>query len=186
VLDTTVETSQFDFEQSYFDLFELPIGCSLDAARLRDNFMQLQRQYHPDRFAAAEQSVRTRAVQIAAFINSANQTLGNPLKRAEYCLTLAGVTVDSETDSKMDPMFLMQQMELREALEDVESSDDPHTALESVEDEIQQLTDSLEAQASSHIESNDYPAARDVIRKWQFLVKLSEEAKSLEAKLDEV
>jgi len=100
-------------------------------------------------------------------------------------LTLAGVSVDSETDSKMDPMFLMQQMELREALEDVESSDNPYASLESVEDEIQQLTDTTQAEASAHIDSKEYSAARDVIRKWQFLVKLSDEAKSIEAKLDD-
>jgi len=44
--------------------------------------------------------------------------LAKPIKRASYMLSINGISLDEETDTQMDPMFLMEQMELREALGD--------------------------------------------------------------------
>lgn len=180
-----MDIENFNFEQNYFDLFGLPVGCDLDAATLRDNFMQMQRQYHPDRYAASSDAERRRAVQVASFINSAHQTLQLPLKRAEYCLQLAGLNVDAETDTKMDPMFLMQQMELRESLEDISSAKDPYKTLDTVRDEINDLVKGTSVKASGFIKEQQFDDAREMVRRWQFLEKLSEEANSIEAQLDD-
>ena len=180
-----MEIENFNFEQNYFDLFNLPVGCDMDSSSLRESFMQLQRQYHPDRYAAESDAKRRRAVQIAAYVNGAHQTLQNPLKRAEYCLELAGLSTDAETDSSMDAMFLMQQMELRESLEEVSSAADPSKALDNVTSEIDELIQATSAQAAELISESQYKEAREMVRRWQFLEKLSNEADSLEAQLDE-
>jgi len=180
-----LDIENFNFEQNYFELFDLPVGCEVDTTILRDNFMQMQRQYHPDRFAAATDTARRRAVQIAAHINGAHQTLQLPLKRAEYCLELAGLSADAETDTKMDPMFLMQQMELRESLEDISSAADPYAALDSVRSEINDAIKTTSEQTSASINEQKFDDAREQVRRWQFLEKLSEEANSIEARLDD-
>lgn len=180
-----MEIDNFNFDQNYFDLFGLPASCELDEATLRESFMSMQRQYHPDRFAAASDAVRRRAVQIASHINSAHQTLQVPLHRAEYCLKLAGLDTDVETDTKMDPMFLMQQMELRESLEDVSSSAKPFDALDDVRDEIDGLVHTTSKEAAALLADEKFDEARDCVRRWQFLEKLASEANSLEAQLDE-
>ena len=56
------------------------------------------------------------AVQSAAEINDALQILKHPVKRAEYMLSELGVDIRAEQQTLQDPMFLMQQMELREEL----------------------------------------------------------------------
>lgn len=180
-----MEIDNFNFEQSYFDLFGLNVGCDIDSAQLREKFMEMQRQFHPDRYASASDAVRRRAVQITAHVNGAQQTLSDPLKRAEYCLQLQGISTDAETDAKMDTMFLMQQMELRESLEEVASAADPYKALDSVRSEIDQLIDSTSTQVSATIIDEKFDDARDLVRRWQFLEKLSAEANSLEAQLDD-
>ncbi len=147
--------------------------------------MQMQRQYHPDRFAAAADPVKRRAVQVAAHINSAHQTLESPLKRAEYCLQLAGLSADSETDAKMDPMFLMQQMELRENLEEVSEASDPYEALNSARKDIDGQKVSTQTVVADAIGNARYDEAREYIRRWQFLEKLSDEANEIEARLDD-
>ncbi len=180
-----MDIEHFNFEQSYFDLFELPVSCNIDTAQLREKFMDMQRLYHPDRYAAASDALRLRAVQVTAHVNSAHQTLVQPLQRAEYCLQLAGISTDAETDAKMDPMFLMQQMELRESLEEVPAATDPYKSLDSVRKEIDQLIDSTAVAANESINEKKYVDARDLIRRWQFLEKLGDEANSIEAQLDD-
>lgn len=180
-----LNTESFNFEQSYFDLFGLAVSCELDTAKLRQQFMELQRQYHPDRFAAGSDTERRVAVQIASYVNGAHQTLADPLKRAEYCLQLAGFDTDAETDSKMDPMFLMQQMELRESLEEVSSAKDPLQSLDKVRAQIDELIDQTAAQTSVLLSEQKLQPARDAVRRWQFLEKLASEASAIEAQLDD-
>jgi len=175
----------FNFEQSYFDLFGLPVSCEIDSAVLRDNFMNLQRRYHPDRFASSSDVDRRLAVQIAAHVNGAHQTLQQPLKRAEYCLTLAGLSIDAETDSSMDGAFLMQQMELRESLEEVPGATDSYAALDAVRSEIGEMIEVISLQTTTAVNAKEYDTARETVRRWQFLEKLLEEANAVESRLDE-
>lgn len=172
--------------QNYFELFDLSVTSQPDSDELRAKYMVLQRQYHPDKFAAAPDHERRMAVQIASFVNQANETLADPLKCAEYCLQLQGVDVDSETDAKMDPMFLMEQMEWRESLEDIDESDAGAFAkLDALRIDINSHIDAVKQQTGRQLESGDTASARDSIRKWQFLSKLYNEAEALEARLDD-
>jgi len=152
---------------------------------LDQRFQQLQRVLHPDKFASASDAERRWSVQAAARVNEAYQTLKQPLKRANYLLELQGLMLNEETDTQMDPMFLMEQMELREALGDVESASDPYAALDKLSTQLSaQINDSASA-FSSAASSEDWPQARTVVRQWQFLEKLRQEAQSLEARLDD-
>ena len=51
-------------------------------------------------------------------MNEAYRTLKSPVQRARHLLELHGVDVAFETNTAMPTEFLMQQMELREALEE--------------------------------------------------------------------
>lgn len=158
----------------------------MDAAKLRSAFMMMQRNYHPDKHATSGDAERLLAVRIASFVNEAHQTLSIPLKRAEYCLQLKGVSTDTETDAKMDTAFLMEQMEWRESLEDVDlTTDTAYDELEQLKDEISKSVSAVSSEAAAWLAENDLPAARDSIRKWQFLSKLAGEIDAAEAKVDE-
>lgn len=182
-----MDTDSFSLAQNYFEVFGIVAHAQPDRSELREKYMVLQRQYHPDKFASADDSQRRQAVQIASFINQAHQTLSDPLKCAEYCLQLQGVDADSETDAKMDPMFLMEQMEWRETLEDI-SDDDPKAfdKLSELSAEIAKKISEIATTTASQLELQDKMQARDSIRKWQFLSKLHREADSLEARLDDL
>ena len=180
------DTHAFNFQQNYFELFELEVGCDIDSAQLRDRFMDLQRDYHPDKHAASNDAERLLAVRIASFVNEAHQTLSVPLKRAEYVLQLHGVSTDTETDAKMDTVFLMQQMEWRETLEDVDlKSETAFDELDELRREISNSVKSVAGEVDEHLASSDLASARDSIRQWQFLSKLVGEIDAAEAKADE-
>ena len=87
----------------FFTLLDLPKSFAVDQATLDDRFRQLQREVHPDRFAAADDAARRASMMLATQINEAYQTLRSPLKRAIYLLKLADVDVGSESNTAMSP-----------------------------------------------------------------------------------
>lgn len=89
----------------YFTLFGLPAQYLLDVQALATRFQDLQRQFHPDRFASRPQAEQLAAVQQSATINQAWQTLRNPLSRAEYLLSLHGFDLASEQHTVRDTAF---------------------------------------------------------------------------------
>jgi molecular chaperone HscB len=107
-----------DIDDNYFALFGLAIGFSLDNTALAGRYRELQRQYHPDRFAHHPEE-QQKAVQWSAQLNTAYDTLNNPVKRASYLLELAAHPISLNT-SIADTDFLMSQLELREQMDEAQ------------------------------------------------------------------
>jgi len=105
-----------------FTLMGFEPDLELDEAELKSRFEHLRTQFHPDRFSHGSALERRLAVQRAADINAAYAALSNPLSRAQLYFELRGITLD-EARSMGDTAFLMQQMELREALEDAHDNE---------------------------------------------------------------
>ena len=101
-----------------FELMGLPRQFALDRAQLDARWKELQKQAHPDRFAAEGAVAQRVAMQWSVRINEAYQRLKHPLKRAAYLCELLGAPVRAEDNTAMPAAFLMQQMEWREALDD--------------------------------------------------------------------
>ena len=100
-----------------FALLGFEPSLDINEVELKSRFEHLRTQFHPDRFASGSTLERRLAVQRAADINAAYATLSNPLARAQCYFAMRGIVLD-EQRSMDDTVFLMQQMELREALED--------------------------------------------------------------------
>ncbi|MDH5435796.1 MAG: co-chaperone HscB [Gammaproteobacteria bacterium] len=174
------------FSQNYFELFALPVSFEVDSNTLSEHYRELQRTSHPDKFANATDQERRLAVQTAAHINEAFRVLNNPLERGKYLLSLQGINLDEETDTRMDPQFLMQQMELRESLESVRDTQDPLAKLASLLQEIENTMSDMIAELSvlfANANDEAYKQARDTIRKMQFMHKLRDEVEELEEDL---
>ncbi len=115
---------QTPFENNFFDLFGIDKTYTIDRLLLRDRFRDLQKKFHPDNFASASAQERRLSAQYAALINEAFTTLNDPMQRGRYMLASHGVSTDEENDTRMDPEFLMQQIELREEMDAAQSSAD--------------------------------------------------------------
>jgi len=101
-------------------------------------------------------------------------------------LSEKGKDIRAEQQTLQDPMFLMQQMELREALEDLGQSNDPEAAIEDFEQEIKLLDKQYSAQLASQLSSDEdaqLDAAADNIRKLKFVYKLRDELARIEDSL---
>jgi molecular chaperone HscB len=172
-------------QQNHFELFGLEPAFELDLDNIAERYRDLQRAVHPDKFANASDQERRLSVQQAAQINEAYQTLKSPLARARYLLELQGITLD-DSDTSMDPMFLMEQMELRESLAEVRGKSDPFAALMSLRDTIEAKEKGLIASLTEAFASGEQAVlegARETARKLQFMEKLLHELEELEEEL---
>lgn len=61
---------------------------------------------------------------MSARINEAYKTLQDPLKRAQYLLSLQNIDVEDESAKLSENALLMEVMEAREAVEEVENEED--------------------------------------------------------------
>lgn len=114
---------QVNLQSSDFELFGVPERFVQERAQLDARWKELQRQAHPDRFAAQGQAAQRVALQWSVRINEAYQRLKDPLKRAAYLCELRGAPIDAENNTAMPAAFLMEQMEWREALEEAADED---------------------------------------------------------------
>ena len=177
-----------DFSKSHFELFGLPTAFVIDAQALRERYRDLQRVVHPDRYSGASDQEKRLSMQAVTQVNEAFDILRDPLKRARYLLELSGVEMGPDHETTKDAGFLMQQMDLREELGDVRSSDDPLAAVQAFMDKVSRMISSCIAQMALDFETRDparLEAVKDEVVKMQFLNKLHAEAERLEARLED-
>jgi molecular chaperone HscB len=161
--------------QSHFELFGLQPAFAVDEERLERAYREIQSRVHPDRFANAGDAERRASLQWTTRVNEAYRTLRNPVARASHLLALKGVDVAFETNTAMPADFLMQQMELREALEDATEAKKP-TALEQLHKRLAADQRKLEARLAERLDvQRDYAGAADLVRELKFLEKLEAE-----------
>ncbi|MDG3087231.1 co-chaperone HscB [Vibrio hannami] len=164
---------------NHFELFGLPIQFKLDGSLLSTQFRELQKRFHPDNFSTASERDRLLAVQKAAQINDAYQVLKDPISRIEYILTLNGLELSHEKQTVKDPMFLMEQMELREELEEITSDD----ALFDFDSKVSKMYKQYLAEAEKELNNAQWDLAADMVRKLKFIAKLKNEIERVEDKL---
>jgi molecular chaperone HscB len=166
---------------SHFELFGLAPAFSLDLGMLEQAYREMQSQVHPDRFAHAGDAERRASLQWTTRVNEAYRTLKSPVQRAKHLLELHGVDVAFETNTAMPSDFLMQQMELREKLEEAKDS----SSLDSLSGELAAGKKSLEGEIAATIDvKKDYQGAAGLVRKLQFLHRLDEEIDEAYESLD--
>lgn len=166
---------EIDLTTDYFTLFKLPLVYRLKRSELDCRYQSLQRQVHPDRYAAADEREQLHAVQAASQVNNAYQTLRNPLRRAIYMLQLAGIDpVDHAAG--VSPEFLAEQIELREQLAEAHQASHPATEFSKLKAHAEACSNRLYDELNVLFENNDFNEAVGAVQKLQFYQKLQHDA----------
>ncbi|RYG12847.1 MAG: Fe-S protein assembly co-chaperone HscB [Burkholderiales bacterium] len=113
-----------NLQDNDFALFGLQERFAQDRGAIDARWKDLQREAHPDKFAAQGAAAQRVAMQWSVRINEAYQRLKDPLKRAAYLCELRGAPIEAENNTAMPADFLMEQMEWREALDEAQAEDD--------------------------------------------------------------
>jgi molecular chaperone HscB len=160
---------------SHFELFGLTPAFAIEGEALERSYREIQSKVHPDRFANAGDAERRASLQWTTRVNEAYRTLKDPVQRAKHLLELHGVDVAFETNTAMPPEFLMQQMELRESLEEAKTP----ASLDEMRKRLRQNKSELQKQVAEALDTRkDYAGAAGLVRKLQFLDRLDEEIDS--------
>ncbi len=169
-----------NLQASDFELFGLPQRFAQDRAELDRVWKELQREAHPDRFAAQGAAAQRTALQWSGRINEAYQRLKDPLRRAAYLCELAGVPTAAESNTAMPPDFLMEQMEWRESLDDAQSGE----ALDALSDRVlQRRREMLERIGRLLDGQDDAAAAAQQVRALMFIERFAADVESRLAQL---
>ena len=166
-----------------FALFDLPVVFQVDSALLNERYLALQKSLHPDNFSTASAQEQRLAMQKSAEINDALRILKDPIARADSIIALnTGEQENPEEKSNKDIGFLMQQMEWRETLENIENRQDTDE-LTAFAQEINQIRHAILSELSTALGEQQWDIARAITDKLRFIKKLQTEIERVEETL---
>ncbi len=164
-----------NLQSSDFELFGLAPKFCQDRAAIDKRWKELQREAHPDNFAAQGTSAQRIAMQWSVRINEAYQRLKDPLKRAAHLCEMNGEAINAENNTAMPASFLMQQIEWREALDEAKTAENMYQiALQANEYGRRQLL-KIEHLIDS---SGDFKAAVEHVRNLMFVERFHSEVET--------
>ena len=150
----------------YFNVFQLSPAFNIDIRNLTRAYRELQRQYHPDN-ALTDAALQALYLRASAHINNAYTQLKNPLTRAQILLHQAGINL-AETP-QLSPLFLHEQMEFHETLEDSSQS---APALEALEQQLKQKEQLLVTGLETAFAQQQLSLASDLSQQLAFYQRL--------------
>jgi molecular chaperone HscB len=157
---------------NFFTLLQLPETFVIDLKKLDQNYQNLQKEIHPDRFASLADEEKIASIKKTAEVNDAYQTLKSPIRRAEYLLHLYGIDIHDEKYNAVPQNFLMQQMEWREELETHKQNKE---ALENLASKIQRNKNEIMSQLPEFFQNkSNLNNAIKVTRELNFIEKIEQ------------
>ncbi len=121
--------------KNYFELYDMPIQLSVDKKDLPKKYFELNRIYHPDFFIHESAKKRAEVLYIAAQINRAFKIFQSTDDTIKYVLKLKGL-LEEEEKYQLPPDYLMEVMEINEALMDGTPKEDIKPQIEQLQTEI--------------------------------------------------
>ena len=164
----------------YFSFFDLRPSPRVDQAALKKAYYANSKQFHPDFHTLEDASTKDEVLEKSTLNNEAYRTLTDDDQRLRHLLELRGV-LQEEGKNEVPQSFLMEIMEVNEALMELEFEDDPAVRLK-VEGLIDQLEQDLEEDVATIVEEYDdervSPAElqqlKDYYLKRRYLMRLRE------------
>jgi molecular chaperone HscB len=118
------------FNKNPFDLFSIDTKYNLDTAKLKNNYLSLQKKYHPDNYVTQSKAVIDKMLLLSTHINQQYNLLLSPIDRALLLLKINNYILDLDDSSMLDKEFLFEQIELQESITDALTNEDKLSILE--------------------------------------------------------
>ncbi len=129
---------------NYFELYDLSVSFILDKNEVKRKFYTLSKKYHPDFYTLESAEKQAEILELSTLNNEAYKVLSDDDRRLKYVLQLNGLLEEEGKNNSMPQGFLMEMMEVNEALMELEFDFDKtiyqqlHNTLIEKENELQQ------------------------------------------------
>lgn len=158
-----------------FTRFGLKPAFDIDTEKLEKLYLNLQRNLHPDRFAAKSAKERAIAEGHSSDLNRAFEILDDPLRRAIYLLDFLGQRPTAGTEQTVeDKELLMEMLERREKLAEAVTTEE----IETLAAEAGAQTLHLLPLLSAAFAAGDLSKADAVTVRFKYLRKFLEETRA--------
>ena len=124
---------------NYFHLFNLPPAPTLDEAALKKTFYANSKRFHPDFHTLEDPATQQEVLEKSTLNNQGYKVLADEDLRLKHLLEVKGV-LGEEGTNQVPQDFLLEIMEVNEALMELAFEDDPVARLR-----VTALIDRLEA-----------------------------------------
>jgi len=147
---------------NYFKFFDLEPAFGIDQDRLKKAYLKKSREYHPDYFTLASDEEKRIALEMTTKNNTAYKVLSQPSKLLEHILRLHKI-LGSTGEEKMDPVFLMEMMEINEQIMEVQMEGDIDKVA-AIKDKIQIKREAMDTDAATLKDAFDNDKSKDHLR----------------------
>ncbi|MFM9945310.1 MAG: Fe-S protein assembly co-chaperone HscB [Bacteroidia bacterium] len=163
--------------QNYFDFYGLPVKFNLDEKELKARYFNLLKANHPDFFVNNPEKYKE-SLNNSSLNNEAYKCLSNFNNRANHILSLSGLNLED----KLPSSFLMEMMDINEALDDLKSERDAEK-LKVLETEILNIKTGLGLELKALTEKADailsegekpFKAIYENLLKHKYILRLNE------------
>ncbi|XP_047197139.1 iron-sulfur cluster co-chaperone protein HscB isoform X1 [Hippoglossus stenolepis] len=160
-------------EVSYFEIMACDHTFTLDAHKLQRRYLQLQRALHPDNFGQKSVTEQEFSESQSALVNKAYTTLLKPLSRGLYMLELQGMRIEEGTDSGADTEFLLELMEINEAVDEARTPEEANQIGQDTKGKLADLTERIDAA----LREAELQTARALLAQMKYHANIEEKVK---------
>ncbi|CAB1431948.1 unnamed protein product [Pleuronectes platessa] len=146
---------------------------TLDAHKLQRRYLQLQRALHPDNFGQKSVTEQEFSESQSALVNKAYTTLLKPLSRGLYMLELQGMRIEEGTDSGADTEFLLELMEINEAVDEAQTPEEANKIGQDTKGKLADLTERIDAA----LREAELQTARALLAQMKYHANIEEKVK---------
>jgi len=168
-------------QPNYFEFYDLPIQFKPDQNAVKAKFYALSKQYHPDFYANESEEKQQEVLDLSTLNNKAYQTLSNAKKSLKYVLELKGIVATDE-GYQLSQNFLMEMMDINEALMDLEFEPDAEKLaqvkrdVETIEKDLASELEDLKIQFDQDPENSEalLPVIKDNFYRQKYIDRIRE------------
>ncbi len=165
---------------NYFVFYNIPVTFKVDNAALKDIFYTKSKKYHPDFYTLESDEKQAEILELSTLNNEAYKTLKDFDKRMKYILDQKGI-MKEEGQNKLSQSFLMDMMEINEALMELEFDYDEVKKNEALNN-LQNQENSIYSEVDEIIENyqddtaseEELKAVKDYYLKKRYLLRIRE------------
>jgi len=173
---------------NYFEFYEIPESFTIDSGALKRKFYELSKRYHPDFYANEDEAKQQEILELSTLNNKAYQVLGDPAKRTEYILKQHNLLQEGDK-YELSPAFLMEMMDINEALMDVDDAEQLAAITQQIADFENDLNNEL-AKQTAGFEAADatekevkLKAIKDIYFRQKYLLRIKDSLNTFAARL---